>query len=239
MLRSLIWKSSFYAAISLFAIILLMPTVVTNLPRGWSKILPSEKIRLGLDLQGGMYVLLEVEAQKAVESYLEQIRSSLQEALKEEAIPVTTLEVEKTGQIVLEFSRSREKVDRPLGGQRFSMLRELSATTLSGGIWRVVLVPESKQVEQIKRNAVDQALKIRKENLVTIFNISINETLERTFLTTGTVMMVVLILFFFGGDVIHEFTIALIVGLITGTYSTVYIASPVVLFWEEHIRSRR
>jgi preprotein translocase subunit SecF len=81
--------------------------------------------------------------------------------------------------------------------------------------------------------------KMRKEDLVTIFNVSINETLGRTILTTGTVMMVVLILFFFGGDVIHDFTIALIVGLITGTYSTVYIASPVVLFWEEHVVKRR
>jgi preprotein translocase subunit SecF len=81
--------------------------------------------------------------------------------------------------------------------------------------------------------------KMRKENLVTIFNVSINETLGRTILTTGTVMMVVLILFFFGGDVIHDFTIALLVGLITGTYSTVYIASPVVLIWEEYVVKRR
>jgi preprotein translocase subunit SecF len=77
--------------------------------------------------------------------------------------------------------------------------------------------------------------KMRKEDLVTIFNVSINETLGRTVLTTGTVMMVVLILFFLAGEVIHDFTIALIVGLITGTYSTVYIASPVVLFWEQNI----
>jgi preprotein translocase subunit SecF len=77
--------------------------------------------------------------------------------------------------------------------------------------------------------------KMRKETLVTIFNVSINETLGRTILTTGTVMMVVLILFFFAGEVIHDFTIALIVGLITGTYSTVYIASPVVLLWEQNI----
>ncbi len=81
--------------------------------------------------------------------------------------------------------------------------------------------------------------KMRKEDLVTIFNVSINETLGRTILTTGTVMMVVLILFFFGGDVIHDFTIALIVGLVTGTYSTVHIASPVVLFWEQHVVRRR
>jgi len=51
--------------------------------------------------------------------------------------------------------------------------------------------------------------------------------------------MVVLVLFFFGGPVIHDFTFAMIVGLISGTYSTVYIASPVVLFWEEHISGRR
>jgi preprotein translocase subunit SecF len=81
--------------------------------------------------------------------------------------------------------------------------------------------------------------KMRKEDLVTIFNVSINETLGRTILTNGTVMMVVLILFFFGGDVIHDFTIALLVGLITGTYSTVYIASPVVLFWEQYVVKRR
>jgi len=81
--------------------------------------------------------------------------------------------------------------------------------------------------------------KMRKENLETIFNISINETLGRTVLTSGTVMMVVLILFFFGGPVIHDFTFALIVGLISGTYSTVYIASPVVLFWEKHISRRQ
>jgi preprotein translocase subunit SecF len=81
--------------------------------------------------------------------------------------------------------------------------------------------------------------KMRKEDLETVFNISINETLGRTILTSGTVMMVVLILFFFGGPVIHDFTTALIVGLITGTYSTVYIASPVVILWEKHITRRK
>ncbi len=81
--------------------------------------------------------------------------------------------------------------------------------------------------------------KMRKEKLETIFNVSVNETLGRTILTSGTVMMVVLILFFFGGAVIHDFAFTLIVGLISGTYSTVYIASPIVLLWERHISRRR
>jgi len=81
--------------------------------------------------------------------------------------------------------------------------------------------------------------KMRKDSLETIFNTSINECLGRTILTSGTVMMVVLILFFFGGPVIHDFTTALIIGLISGTYSTIYVASPVVLFWHNHVTLKR
>jgi preprotein translocase subunit SecF len=81
--------------------------------------------------------------------------------------------------------------------------------------------------------------KMRKENLETIFNVSINETLGRTILTSGTVMMVVIILFFFGGPVIHDFAFTLMIGLISGTYSTIYIAGPVVLLWEKYVTRRR
>ena len=59
--------------------------------------------------------------------------------------------------------------------------------------------------------------KMRKEDLTTIFNVSINETLGRTILTTGTVMMVVLILFFLAGEVIHDFTIAVMMMLVPVT----------------------
>ncbi len=81
--------------------------------------------------------------------------------------------------------------------------------------------------------------KMRKDSLETVFNVSINETLGRTILTSGTVMMVVLILFFFGGPVIHDFALTLIVGLISGTYSTIYVASPVVLLWNKHFTRKK
>ncbi len=81
--------------------------------------------------------------------------------------------------------------------------------------------------------------KIRKESLENIFNISINETLGRTILTSGTVMMVVIVLFFFGGPVIHDFAFTLMIGLISGTYSTIYVASPVVLFWNQFVGKRK
>ena len=68
--------------------------------------------------------------------------------------------------------------------------------------------------------------------LMDIINTSVNQTLSRTLLTSLTVFMVLLVLFFFGGGVIHDFTFALLVGTITGVYSTVFIASPIVLFFE-------
>lgn len=68
------------------------------------------------------------------------------------------------------------------------------------------------------------------------FNMSINETLGRTILTAATVFFSVLALFFFGGPVIHDFSLALLVGSIAGTYSTVYIASPVVLYVQKRWR---
>lgn len=73
--------------------------------------------------------------------------------------------------------------------------------------------------------------KLRTGTVVDVFNLSINETLSRTFITTGTVLLVVLVLFFFGGDMLHAFSAALLVGCISGTYSTLYIASPITLYF--------
>ena len=64
-----------------------------------------------------------------------------------------------------------------------------------------------------------------------LINNSLNETLSRTLLTTGTTLLVLFALFVFGGGVIHGFAFTLIVGLTTGTYSSLFIASPIVELW--------
>ena len=64
-----------------------------------------------------------------------------------------------------------------------------------------------------------------------IINLSVNQTLGRTIITSLTVFIVVLILLFFGGDVIYNFSFAMTVGVISGVYSTVYIAAPIVVEW--------
>ncbi len=64
-----------------------------------------------------------------------------------------------------------------------------------------------------------------------LINLSVNQTLGRTIITSLTVFIVVLILLFFGGDVIYNFSFAMTVGVISGVYSTVYIAAPIVVEW--------
>ncbi|MBN1626232.1 MAG: protein translocase subunit SecF, partial [Deltaproteobacteria bacterium] len=72
-----------------------------------------------------------------------------------------------------------------------------------------------------------------KKSLAEIANRSVNETLSRTILTSGTVFAVILALFFMGGVVIHDFAFAMLIGTITGVYSTIYIASPFLLLWKD------
>jgi preprotein translocase subunit SecF len=72
----------------------------------------------------------------------------------------------------------------------------------------------------------------RKQPLKELVNSSINQVLSRTVLTSVTTLLVVLALFFLGGAVIHDFAFALLVGIVVGSYSSIFVASPTVLAWE-------
>jgi preprotein translocase subunit SecF len=74
--------------------------------------------------------------------------------------------------------------------------------------------------------------KYHRESLTTILNKSINETLSRTILTSCTTLLVVLALFILGGGIIHDFSFALLIGILVGTYSSIYVASPILLAWQ-------
>jgi preprotein translocase SecF subunit len=70
------------------------------------------------------------------------------------------------------------------------------------------------------------------ETLADIINAAINQTLSRTILTSLTVFMVVVVLYVFGGEVLRDFAFVLLVGVVTGTYSSIFVAAPIVLDWE-------
>ena len=80
--------------------------------------------------------------------------------------------------------------------------------------------------------------KHHKKPLEFIVNRSINETLSRTILTSMTTLSVVVCLFVLGGGIIHDFAFAMIIGVIIGTYSSIYVASPILLAWQQHKKSK-
>jgi preprotein translocase subunit SecF len=80
---------------------------------------------------------------------------------------------------------------------------------------------------------------MRSDNLETIMNSSINQCLSRTVVTSLTTFVVVLILFLFGGEVIKGFALAMLIGVIVGTYSSIFVASPIILEWQSHHGGKR
>jgi preprotein translocase subunit SecF len=81
--------------------------------------------------------------------------------------------------------------------------------------------------------------KNRRESLANLVNLSINETLSRTVINSGTVVLTTAALFLLGGPVIHSFAFALLVGFLVGTYSSIFISTPIVLALEERRTRKR
>jgi len=80
---------------------------------------------------------------------------------------------------------------------------------------------------------------LRREPLESVINKSVNQTLSRTVLTSGLTLLTALSLFFFGGQVLNGFSFGLVVGIIVGTYSSVFVASPILIFWQDFLESRK
>jgi preprotein translocase subunit SecF len=80
---------------------------------------------------------------------------------------------------------------------------------------------------------------MRRSPFAEILNTSINQTLSRSIITSGTVFLTVLSLFLFGGEVINDFAFVMLIGVIEGSYSTIYLSCPVVLFWQKLFKTQK
>jgi preprotein translocase subunit SecF len=80
---------------------------------------------------------------------------------------------------------------------------------------------------------------MRREPLESVINKSVNQTLSRTVLTSGLTFLTAIALFLFGGQVLNGFSFALVVGIMVGTYSSVFVASPILIFWQDFLESRK
>ena len=107
--------------------------------------------------------------------------------------------------------------------REINLLIVTALLTLAGYSLTDTVVVFDRIRENLKRS--------RKESLPALVNNSINEVLSRTIITSLTVVLVLVPLAFFGGDVLHDFSIALLLGVLVGTYSSVFVASPILVVW--------
>ncbi len=118
-----------------------------------------------------------------------------------------------------------------LMGREFTLTVIAALLTIVGFSINDTVVVFDRIRENVRKNP--------KKPLGEVINASINQTLSRTILTSLTVVIVLLALFFFAGEVLHDFTVTLLIGVVFGTYSSVFIASPLVLVWESFRPSKR
>ena len=109
MIKSLKIRIAITAAVCLVALYFLVPTFITQIPSPWNDYFPKDKIHLGLDLQGGMHLVLEVDADKALESMVERMSVDLKESLMESKVRFRKIEKAKGATISLELTESAGK----------------------------------------------------------------------------------------------------------------------------------
>ena len=115
--------------------------------------------------------------------------------------------------------------------------KEISLTVIAA---LLTLVGYSMNDTIVVFDRIRENLKIlRRETLESLINKSVNQTLSRTILTSGLTFLTVLALFLFGGQVLHGFSFALVIGIIIGTYSSIFVASPILVFWQDFTERRK
>ena len=157
-MKDLRWRSALVLAILVVALVYLLPTVDRQLPAWWVKFLPNEKIHLGLDLQGGMHLILEVESAKAVENSAERFTQELKDDLGSEHIRFRQVERQGEDKVKLVLPRDQDwQRVAQLIKDKFPLL-EVANRDQTQDQLQVILEIKPDQVRHIKKLAVDQGL---------------------------------------------------------------------------------
>ena len=116
-------------------------------------------------------------------------------------------------------------------GREFNLVVVAALLTLVGYSMNDTVVVYDRVRENLKTP--------KKEALEAVINRSVNQTLSRTILTAGATMLVVVALYFLGGEVLNTFALTLIIGIIVGTYSSIYVAAAIVVIWKDFKTGRK
>jgi preprotein translocase subunit SecD len=157
MFKSLKWRALLVLALTVVSLVYLFPTFF-EMPSWWKEHLPDDKVSLGLDLQGGMHLVLEVQANKAVETALDRMAGDIREILTEEKIPYGQLERQGADKLLVEIldPSTKDKFNEVLEN-KLSTLDKVKVDESAQGI-KFELMIKPKEAEHIKKLAVDQCL---------------------------------------------------------------------------------
>jgi preprotein translocase subunit SecD len=171
MFKNIKIRAAVTIVLCLAALVYLAPSLTSDLPDTWKQYLPTDKIHLGLDLQGGMHLVLEVDTVKAVESTLERTAGDLKETLMENRVRFKHIERTKDRNVTFEFpdSASRDAFDKILKNQYPDL--EAASSEMTEGKGQVSLKIKDKRAADIKKMAVEQSLETIR-NRVDQFGIS-------------------------------------------------------------------
>jgi len=156
--KKLRWRGLIILLVIALALLYLIPSISKTLPTWWSNILPDEKIHLGLDLKGGMHLVLEVLAQKAVESHLERMVEDIKYSLRKAKIRYQGLRKSSSDRIDLTLIRGEDrKAVEEMVANNFSDLA-IESGSFGENDLKLELVLSEQAQQHIKRMAVDQAV---------------------------------------------------------------------------------
>jgi preprotein translocase subunit SecD len=159
MLKGIKVRAAIAIVVCLAGLFFLTPSLTADLPDVWKKYLPADKIRLGLDLQGGTHLVLEVDTEKAVESTIERMSNEIKETLMTNKVRFLYVEgTKKTGTISFELPDSASKMafEKVLKDNYPDL--ETVSSEIRGGKEVVVLKIKTKRAEEIKKMVVEQSL---------------------------------------------------------------------------------
>ena len=157
-MKNLKWRAILVGVVLIAGIIYLVPTFSPSLPPGWTTVLPKEKIHLGLDLQGGMHLVLEVEAAKAVENRVERLSEELKDRFREEHVPFIKVARAKGREIEVQLADlEQQNAVKQVLGKYFPALEATDSETIPEGA-RMTLTMVPTEAQHIEKLAVAQAL---------------------------------------------------------------------------------
>src|SRR5262245_43975094 len=158
MRRGVLSRVIIFGIAILASLIYLLPNFVGKLPSWWSSVLPSDPIHLGLDLQGGSHLVLEVKVEKAIENHLERIKGDLTNQLREKGVSGVSVERVESAQLQIKVPSANVERVRGILKSDFGNLVEAKTPQTSPGGTEFFMTLGKEELRSVRDYAIDQSL---------------------------------------------------------------------------------